>query len=173
MPRVEGAVAVVTGGAGGIGTATAARLIQDGWKVVIADIHPEATSRVAKELGCTPLTFDITDPAAIEAARDWVEANVGPCGALAAVAGIIENPRRPEDFGADEWDRTFDINAHGTYLSCRAFAQGMIRRNSGAIVTIASLAAIGSSPLIAYGPSKAAVIKMTENLAVAWGRKGV
>jgi NAD(P)-dependent dehydrogenase (short-subunit alcohol dehydrogenase family) len=148
-------------------------LLQDGWKVVIADIDPATTERVAQELGCVPLTLDITDPAAIQNAARWVEDKVGPCGALAAVAGIIDNPRRPEDFGAEDWDRTFDINARGTYLTCRAFAAHMTKRKSGAIVTIGSLAAIGSAPLMGYGPSKAAVIKMTENLAVFWGREGI
>lgn len=173
MSGMEGAVAVVTGGAGGIGMATATRLMQDGWKVVVADIAAEETRRVARELGCVPLTLDITDPPAVDAAAQWVEDNVGPCHALAAVAGVIENPRRPEDFGAADWDRTFDVNARGTFLTCRAFGTHMIGRGAGAIVTIGSLAAIGSSPLIAYGPSKAAIIKMTENLAVAWGRRGV
>lgn len=173
MPRAQGAVAVVTGGAGGIGAATAARLKQDGWTVVVADVAEAPTQRVARELGCVPLTLDIADAAAVEAAAAWVEREVGPCGALAAVAGVIENPHRPDDFDVETWERTFAVNARGTFLTCRAFGLNMAKRRSGAIVTIGSLAAIGSSPLVAYGPSKAAVITMSENLAVAWGRQGI
>ncbi len=166
-------VAVVTGGGGGIGAACAEALVRDGWRVVVCDINGDAASAVAQRVNGLARTLDIADRAAVEETARWVEAEVGPCAALVACAAQLENPHAPEDQSADDWQRIVDVNLSGSFHTCRAFGQRMVARGTGAIVTIASITALGSSPLVAYGPTKAAVVAMTRNLAVAWGRSGV
>ncbi len=166
-------VAVVTGGAGGIGAACAVALARDGWRVVVCDIDGRRAEEVAQRVGGVARTLDIADREAVEDTARWVETEVGPCAALVACAAQLENPHRPEDQSPDEWQRIVDVNLSGSFYTCRAFGERMVARSEGAIVTIASITALGSSPLVAYGPAKAAVVAMTRNLAVAWGRRGV
>jgi NAD(P)-dependent dehydrogenase (short-subunit alcohol dehydrogenase family) len=166
-------VAVITGGGGGIGAACARVLAASGWQLVIADLDPSAAAAVADEVGGVALALDIADPAAVEEAAAWVEANVGACRGLVACAARLENPHPPETQDGAEWQRVIDTNVGGSFHTCRAFGSRMIGHGGGAIVTIASITALGSSPLVAYGPSKAAMLAMTRNLAVAWGRRGV
>ncbi len=166
-------VAVITGGGGGIGAACARRLARGGWKVVVCDIDGAAAEAVALEVGGVSRALDIADAAAVEAAAAWVEAEVGPCTALVACAARLENPHPPEQQDVQEWQRVIDVNVGGSFHTCRAFGARMLARGQGAIVTIASITALDSSPLVAYGPSKAAVVAMTRNLAVAWGRRGI
>ena len=166
-------VALVTGGAGGIGAACAVALAHDGWRVVVCDIDGAGAQAVAQGVGGIARALDISDRHAVEATARWVESEVGPCSALVACAAMLENPHRPEDQSPDEWQRILDVNLSGSFHSCRAFGERMAARGRGAIVTIASITALGSSPLVAYGPAKAAMVAMTRNLAVAWGRRGV
>lgn len=166
-------VAVVTGGGGGIGAACAERLAHDGWRVVVCDIDGERAEAVARQVGGVARQLDIADRQAVEQAAAWVEAEVGPCTGLVACAAHLENPHRPQEQQPDEWQRILDVNIGGSFHTCQAFGGRMADRGEGAIVTIASITALGSSPLVAYGPSKAAVVAMTRNLAVAWGRRGV
>lgn len=173
MPVNTSGVVVITGGGGGIGAACARRLSAEGWRVVVCDIDGAAARSVADEVGGVARALDIADPQAVEATAAWVEAEVGPCAALVACAARLENPHPPDHQDVVEWRRVMDVNAGGSFHTCRAFGTRMVARGAGAIVTIASITALGSSPLVAYGPSKAAVVAMTQNLAVAWGRKGV
>jgi NAD(P)-dependent dehydrogenase (short-subunit alcohol dehydrogenase family) len=166
-------VAVVTGGAGGIGEATAKCLIANGWHVVIADKDEALSAEVAHRLGIQSVSIDIADETSVEAAARWVEDNVGPCAGLVACAAHLENPHRPEDQNLAEMDRIFAVNLRGTFLTLTKFGAAMLRRRRGAIVTVGSITALNSSPLVAYGPSKAGVIAMTQNFAGAWGRSGI
>lgn len=166
-------VAVVTGGGGGIGAACAEQLDRDGWRVVVCDIDQQAAEAVAQRVGGVARQLDIADRSAVDDCARWVESDVGPCAGLVACAAQLENPHRPEDQIDAEWQRIVDVNLSGGFHTCRAFGAGMLARGSGAIVTIASIVALGSSPLVAYGPAKAALVTMTRNLAVAWGRRGV
>jgi len=166
-------VAVVTGGGGGIGAACAARLSRDGWKVVVCDIDAGRAEAVAEAVGGVALALDISDAQAVEQAAAWVDEHVGPCQGLVACAAHLENPHPPQQQSDEEWKRILDVNVSGTFYTCRAFGARMAKRRSGAIVTVASITALAGSPLVAYGPSKAAVVLMTSNLAGAWGRSGV
>lgn len=171
MSRAD--VAVITGGGGGIGAACARRLAASGWRIAVCDIDGDRARSVAEELGGIGLALDIADATAVQAAAERIEAELGPCGALVACAAHLENPHRPEEQDAAEWQRILDVNVGGSFNTCRAFGARMAVRGGGAIVTIASITALGSSPLVAYGPAKAALVAMTRNLAVAWGRRGV
>lgn len=166
-------VAVITGGAGGIGAATAAILREDGWRVVIADLDLDRAQAEASRIGASACAIDIADKRSVDAAAAWVEREIGPCGALVACAAHLENPHRPEDQDIAEFDRIVATNIRGTFVTLTAFGAGMLQRGRGSIVTIGSITALNSSPLVAYGPSKSAILAMTRDFAGAWGRKGI
>lgn len=168
-----GRIVVITGGGGGIGAACARAMAQAGWRVVVCDLDAASAAAVAAEVGGVARPLDIADRAAVEAEAAWLEAELGPCSGLIACAAQLENPHRPEEQEPEAWQRVMDVNVSGSFHTCRAFGSRMAGGAGGAIVTIASITALGSSPLVAYGPSKAAMIAMTRNLAVAWGRRGV
>jgi len=166
-------VAVVTGGASGIGEATARVLSARGWTIVIADLDADRAEAVARELGGHVLILDVADPAAIEAAAQWVEHEVGAVTVLVTSAGMTHPLIPPESFTVETWDRIIDVDVRGTWLCAAAFGARMARRGRGSIVTIASVTGLRSTPLHAYGPGKAAVIQLTQNLAAEWGSSGV
>ncbi|MFO1106033.1 MAG: SDR family oxidoreductase [Amaricoccus sp.] len=173
MAGAGGAVAAVTGGAGGIGAATVARLVKDGWNVVVLDRDVDAARKVAAEHGAVAREIDLGDAASIADAAAWVEREVGPVVGLAAIAAHLENPHRPEAQDFDEWEAILRVNLTGTFRTLTAFGTPMLARGGGAIVTVGSITAFNSSPLQAYGPTKAGILNMSRNFAVAWGRSGV
>ena len=166
-------VAVVTGGASGIGAACCRELAKRGWSVVAADIDETAAARVADEVGGSAYRVDVGDESSIEDLARRVEAEAGPVVALVNSAGVIQVPLPPEDLPLQAWDDVVRVDQRGTYLASVAFGRRMARRGRGAIVNIASIAGMRSMPLHAYTPAKAAVIAMTECLAAEWGRSGV
>lgn len=166
-------VAAVTGGAGGIGDACVARLRRDGWKVVVLDRNMDLARDVAARHGAVAREIDLADAGSIDDAARWVEKDVGPCSALAAVAAHLENPHMPQAQDFAEWEAIMRVNLTGTFRTLTSFGAGMLERGAGSIVTVGSITAFNSSPLQAYGPTKAAIINMSRNFAVAWGRSGV
>jgi len=166
-------VAAVVGGAGGIGEATVSVLAQKGWRVAVLDRDMDGARKVAAKYGAAALEIDLADKASIRAAADQVEARIGPCAALASVAAHLENPHQPQNQDSAEWEAILRVNLTGTFNTMLEFGRGMLERGAGAIVTVGSITAYNSSPLQAYGPSKAGIINMSRNFAVAWGRKGI
>ena len=166
-------VAVVTGGAGGIGAATVRHLAASGWKVAVLDRDGRAAVALAEEVGGLGLEVDIADRQQMADAADRVLATLGPCAGLVACAAHLENPHAPEQQDADEWDRILATNLTGTFLTLQRFGQHMLDRGRGSIVTLGSITALNASPLVAYGPTKAGLVAMTRNFAVAWGRQGI
>ncbi len=166
-------VAVITGGAGGIGAACVAQMTADGWRAVVLDRDIDAARDIAERHGAVAHHVDLADAQSILDAAAFVERDVGPCAALACVAAHLENPHRPQDQDADEWDAILRVNLTGTFRTLTAFGTPMVARGKGAIVTIGSITAYNSSPLMAYGPTKAAIVNMARNFAVSWGRSGV
>ncbi|SMH54086.1 SDR family NAD(P)-dependent oxidoreductase [Mesorhizobium australicum] len=166
-------VAAITGGAGGIGEACVARMRRDGWRVVVLDRNMDLAREVAAGHGAVAHEIDLADAGSIADAARWVEKEIGPCSALAAVAAHLENPHMPQAQDFTEWEAILRVNLTGTFRTLTAFGAGMLERGNGSIVTVGSITAFNSSPLQAYGPTKAAIINMTRNFAVAWGRQGV
>ena len=166
-------LAVVIGGGNGIGEATCRRLRARGWKVVVADKDAVAAERVAAVVDGTAIALDICDSLAVEGASDRIERTVGAPTALVVAAAVFQDVLPPERLPLEVWQRTFDVNLTGTFLANRAFGVRMAMRGHGSIVNIASIAALGSMPVHAYGTSKAAVVALTRNLAGEWGRAGV
>lgn len=175
MTRNEGRgrIAVVTGGASGIGLATAGVLIDRGWRVVISDINATANAESAARIGAESVPFDVTKEVDTEAAFADIEARLGPVEALFANAGVIQSGGRAEDLPLAEFDRVIAANLRGVYVSCLAAGTRMIKRGRGGIVITGSVTASRTAPLHAYAPSKAAAVHMAACLAADWGRSGV
>jgi NAD(P)-dependent dehydrogenase (short-subunit alcohol dehydrogenase family) len=162
-------IVVVTGAASGIGAACARELAQQGWKVVLADVNENAARVLADEIGGYAIGLDVTDDRRVEAVAAEVERNIGPVFGLVNSAGIIQKPLRPHELDMATWDQIQKVNFRGSYIVSLAFARAMLERRGGSIVNISSITGSRSTPLHAYGPSKAAVVSMTQCLAAEWG----
>lgn len=167
------AVAVVTGGASGIGAACCRELSRQGYRVAVLDRNREAGEGVAREFGGMAFECDIADEEIMAAVAADVERTMGPVAAAINCAGIVQGRVAAYDMPMSKWDHILRIDQRGTYLCCLAFGRAMIARRRGAIVNIASVAGMRSMPLHAYGPAKAAVIAMSATLAAEWGVHGV
>jgi len=166
-------VAVVIGGGSGIGEATCRLMSARGWRMVIADRDEPAAERVARDLGAAAIAMDLADAEGVERAAAELFAVEGTPTALVVAAAVFQDVLRPEALPLEVWERTLQVNLTGTWLANRAFGPRMAAKGGGSIVNIASIAAIASMPVHAYGTSKAAVVALTRNLAGEWGRAGV
>lgn len=161
-------VAVVTGGASGIGAACCRELAARGAKVALLD-RDERVHVVAREVNGRAWIVDVGDEAAMTRCADAVETELGPVEVLVNNAGVIQVPLPPEKLSMDVWDEVVRVDQRGTWLGAVLFGTRMAKRRRGSIVNIASIAGMRSLPLHAYAPAKAAVIAMTECLAAEWG----
>lgn len=166
-------VAVVTGGASGIGEACARRFAEDGMRVAILDMNAGRGQAIAGELDGVFHECDVGDRAAIDAAVGAVAAKWGRIDAAVCAAGILEAPSTIMDMDVEAHDRLWQINYHGTVHTARAVGRVMEGQGSGSIVTIGSINSFVALPLPAYCPSKTAILRLTEMLAVELGRFGV
>jgi NAD(P)-dependent dehydrogenase (short-subunit alcohol dehydrogenase family) len=165
--------ALVTGGAQGIGKGIAARLLRDGWAVLIADVDPEAGRDCLDEWDEPQrLRFAAADVADEAAVRDAVHACVEAFGGLHGLvnnAGIGLPTTPPEDLALSDWNRVLAVNLTGSFLAAK-HAAPYLRAARGAIVNIASTRALQSEPgTEAYSASKGGVVALTHALAVSLG----
>ncbi|MEI4485983.1 SDR family NAD(P)-dependent oxidoreductase [Frigidibacter sp. MR17.14] len=165
-------LAVVTGGAAGIGRAIAGALAAEGWQVAIADLDPDAAAEAAGELGAGHRGFgcDVTDPASVAA----LAATLGPVGCLVNNAGIGDShaPTLEQDIAA--FRRVLAVHLEGTFLMSQAFGRGMVAAGGGAIVNLSSIAGLVGLPRRnAYGAAKAGIVAMTRAMAGEWARHEV
>ena len=170
---MNGTVALVTGGASGIGEATARLFSARGATVVVADIDELRAASVAAEIGGISAHINVAEPDGAENLALRLDDLVGPVTVLVTSAGITQPPTPPEALDVELWDRIMDVDVRGTWLCAAAFGTRMASRGAGSIVTVASVTAMRSTPLHAYGPGKAALITLTANLAAEWGASGV
>lgn len=166
-------VAVVTGAAGGIGSAVAGRLAAEGARVFVCDVSAEGAAAVAERTGGEPLAFDLTDPAACAGAIATVAERAGRVDVLVNNAGI--NRRGPLlELAEGDWSATYAVNVEALVHLCRAVLPLMIEAGSGAIVNTASQWGLVPGPgHIAYNTSKAAVVSFTQSLARDYAPDGV
>lgn len=174
----KGRIAVVTGGASGIGQATAELLAEDGEIVVVADINAEAAERVAEALrkggaAAHARVLDVADDQAVEDLFDEVETAIGPVGAVVHSAGVLQNAITAERMNRAEADRIMDVNYRGTWSVNVAAARRMKARQAGSIVNLASTNSLGVMPIPAYTVSKIAVKQLTELFACEYGIHGI
>jgi NAD(P)-dependent dehydrogenase (short-subunit alcohol dehydrogenase family) len=162
-------IALVTGGASGIGLATAERLLADGWKVAIVDLPGAAIAKVraahAKSKMVCVYDLDVTDESAVEALVAEIEADFGAITGVVNSAGIAADVH-VFDTTVTMFRHILNVNVIGSFIVGRAAALGMAKRKSGAIVNVASISGLrGSKGRSAYGASKGAVITMTQSMA--------
>jgi 3-oxoacyl-[acyl-carrier protein] reductase len=158
-------VAVITGGAQGIGFAIARRLIASGAKVSLWDMKADLLAAAKAELGAAASTVavNITDYDAVAAGAAQVERELGRIDILVNSAGIAGKNAPLDEYELDEWRRIIDIDLNGTFYVNRAVLPGMKARNYGRIVNIASIAGNEGNPnAAAYAAAKAGVIGMTK-----------
>ena len=181
MRRLEDKVAIVTGGAGGIGSATARRLASEGACVVVADINLPQASEVADSIGAQTLAlaYDAADVASI---KDLVEATVRHFGRLdilhnnAAItsAQVQAQDTTVVDIPFEIWDRTLQVNLKSYMAGCKYALPHMLAGGGGAIINTASgSGSHGDLARVAYGTSKAAIINLTRYVATQHGRDGI
>lgn len=171
-------VAVVTGGASGMGEATCHELSRRGLKVAVLDVNEHAAQRVTDGLraeGATALAVgaDVTDRSAVEQAFAKVRSELGPVTVLVTSAGMFGfSPFL--DITAESWSRIIDVNLTGTFHCCQVALPDMVEANWGRIVMISSSSAQRGSPKMAhYAASKGALISLTKSLAREYGPTGI
>ncbi len=177
--QLDGKVAIITGGAGGIGAATARLITARGARVVIADIDQARAEALAAELpGALAVSLDLEHQSSIKKMITEVLAHYGKLDILinnAALLGpeIAQNDGNVEAMDTDLWDRTYRVNVRGTMIASRE-ALPHLRATRGNIVnTVSNLALQGHLIQAAYSSSKAALIQLTRAIAASHGQQGV
>jgi 3-oxoacyl-[acyl-carrier protein] reductase len=164
--RLDGMVALVTGGGRGIGAGIARELASAGARVAVAARTHSQVEEVADEIGGLAVAVDVTDPEAVERMVAETERELGPLDLLVANAGI-GGPEGPTwEVDPDEWWQVLEVNVLGVHLCCRAVIPGMLEREKGRIVITGSGAAyLPGARSTPYPSSKAAVCRYGETLA--------
>jgi NAD(P)-dependent dehydrogenase (short-subunit alcohol dehydrogenase family) len=184
MGRLSGRTAIITGGAGGIGSATARRLCDEGGQVVIADILLEPAAALAAEIRASggdaiALHLDLGDPASIAKLIADTLAHYGKLEVVfnngaATQADHLNRDGAAGEMDIDVWDTTFAVNARGTMLMIRHALPVLIKSGNGAIINTSSGAALlGDLARTAYAASKAAINPLTLYVAAQYGKQGV
>jgi 3-oxoacyl-[acyl-carrier protein] reductase len=164
--RLDGRVAVVTGGGQGIGEAIARRLAAAGARVAVFDLRRETSDRVAAALGGLALVGDVTSEEDVARAVEQTEQSLGPVAILVNNAGITGKAGRIWELARADLESVLAINLVGPWLWCRAVLPGMLRRRYGRIVNMASIAGKEGNPTLGpYSASKAALIGLTKSMA--------
>jgi NAD(P)-dependent dehydrogenase (short-subunit alcohol dehydrogenase family) len=175
---LAGKTAVVAGGTSGIGRTLALGLARAGADVVVvgrrvAAVHEVAAAVEAQRRRTLRLTADVTDRASLERVCDACVQTFGHIDILITAAGISARVGTLAMDDAD-WRRVIDTNLTGTFTACQVFGAGMVKRNAGRIITVASLSSfLGFNRVAAYTASKSGVAGLTRALAVEWAPHGV
>ena len=164
--RFEGRVALVTGGASGLGCAAARRIVQEGGEVALWDINEEKLGTTAGDIGATlALTVEVSDYAAVARAMRQTVDRLGKIDIMIGSAGITGATVPVKDFPIESWKRVIDTNLNGLFYCCREVVPVMIANGYGRIVNVSSVAGKEGNPnASAYSASKAGVIGLTKSL---------
>jgi len=174
--ELSGRVAIVTGGAGGLGRAIVERFVEEGAHVVIADVDAESGKALAEELGA-PAEFRQTDVADAEQVQELVDAAVSRFGGLHVMvnnAGISSSQRRFLDDELSDFERVMAVNLFGVMVGSQRAARHMAQHGGGSIINTTSIGGINAGAgLMTYRASKAAVIHFTRSMAIDVAEHGV
>ncbi|OBI69180.1 3-oxoacyl-ACP reductase [Mycobacterium sp. E796] len=174
--RLAGRVAVITGGAGGIGLAAARRMRAEGASIVVGDVDRDAGAAAAEELSGLFVPTDVSDEDAVNALFDaaaeaygWVDIAFNNAGISPPEDDLIENTELPA------WQRVQDVNLKSVYLCCRAALRHMVPAQKGSIINTASFVAVlgSATSQISYTASKGGVLAMSRELGVQFARQGI
>ncbi len=178
--RLEGKVAVVTGGCSGIGRATVTRFVEEGAKVVIGDIDDQRGNELVEELGgeqvATYVHVDVTSKEEVDALFQTAKDTYGSVDVAFNNAGI--SPPDDDsimDTDLDAWRRVQEVNLTSVYLCCKAALGHMLEQKSGSIINTASFVAVmgAATSQISYSASKGGVLSMSRELGVQFAREGI
>jgi NAD(P)-dependent dehydrogenase (short-subunit alcohol dehydrogenase family) len=174
--RLDGKVAVVTGGCSGIGLATVRRFAEEGARVVIGDLDDATGGRVAEEVGGAYVHCDVTDADQVEALFATAKERFGSVDVAFNNAGI--SPPDDDsilDTGLEAWRRVQEVNLTSVYLCCKAALPHMLEQGRGSIINTASFVAVmgAATSQISYTASKGGVLSMSRELGVQFARQGV
>jgi NAD(P)-dependent dehydrogenase (short-subunit alcohol dehydrogenase family) len=174
--RLAGRVAVITGGASGIGFATARRFAAEGATVVIGDMDDERGAAAAEAVGGLYLRADVTDEAQVNALFDTAASTYGSVDIAFNNAGI--SPPDDDSIETTElpaWEKVQDVNLKSVYLCCRAALRHMTKQGRGSIINTASFVAVlgSATSQISYTASKGGVLAMSRELGVQFARQGI
>lgn len=175
MGRLTGKVAIITGGASGVGRATCIRFVQEGAFVIVADINLDGAKAVAQELGTqsTAVHLDVSSEESWRFALDLAVDSGSKLDIVCNIAGVGKIGTI-EELQLDDWHRMIAVNLTGTMLGCKLGLQTIIRSGGrGAIINMNSIAGLAGMPDIAgYGASKGGVTTLTKSVALHCGQKG-
>ena len=166
--RFQGKTALVTGGAKGIGAATATRLAAEGANVVVADFDEAAAQETAAAIGGHAVRCDVTKREDVEAAVAAAVEHGGSLDILVTCAGIIRDNMLFK-MTDDDWDAVIDTHLKGTFFAVRAAQKQMVEQKSGKMVLISSTSALGNRGQTNYSTAKAGLQGMTKTLAIELG----
>lgn len=174
--RLDGRVAVVTGGCSGIGLATVKRFAQEGAKVVIGDLDDANGTRIAEEIDGTYVHCDVTNPEQVDALFKTAKDTYGSVDVAFNNAGI--SPPEDDsilDTDLDAWRKVQEVNLTSVYLCCKAALPYMLKQHRGSIINTASFVAVmgAATSQISYSASKGGVLSMSRELGVQFAREGV
>jgi NAD(P)-dependent dehydrogenase (short-subunit alcohol dehydrogenase family) len=174
--RLQGKVAVITGGCGGIGLATARRFAEEGARVVIGDLDAANGQRIAEELDGAFVQLDVTDAVQVDGLFATARSRYGKVDVAFNNAGISP----PDDdsiltTGIEAWRRVQEVNLTSVYLCCKAVLPYMLEQRQGSIINTASFVAVmgAATSQISYTASKGGVLAMSRELGVQFAREGV
>jgi NAD(P)-dependent dehydrogenase (short-subunit alcohol dehydrogenase family) len=182
LTGLTGKVAVVAGGATGIGAATAARLAAEGCLVVVGDLAVAAAQRTADNIvaaggTATAVEFDLADPDSVVALLDTAATTYGGIDAVFAVGadmGALRADTDIVDIDLDVWDRVMSVNLRGYVATMKHAIPRLLARGGGAIVNMSSAAAFQGEPARpAYATAKAGIGALTRHVASRWGKEGI
>lgn len=165
---------IITGGASGIGLASAAKLVEGGARVLLFDVDARRLDESVATLGpnVSGYVCDVTREDRFEEVFAQVRAD-GAVDGLVCCAGMADLPSRAEELSLEHWTRIMESHLNGTFIACRVAGGAMLTDGGGAIVNIASVLSFNSGPVLAYGAAKAAVVNLTSSLAVQWANRKV
>jgi NAD(P)-dependent dehydrogenase (short-subunit alcohol dehydrogenase family) len=177
MGRLDGKVAIITGGSGGIGTAAAKRFIAEGCKVLLVDIHEGALQQVVAELGNESADYFVADVSTPEGNQGMVKKTLerfGKVNVFLANAGIEGTIKPIPEYPVETFDRVLAINVRGVFLGLQNVIPAMLQAGGGSIIITSSVAGlIGSPGFSAYVTSKHAVIGLMRCAALEFGGAGI